>query len=406
MSRRPQRTARSDIPPQHQGYALNDLISGRETSTAHGPCFVTESLADHSCCHGDRPIESLSKISMGAASILANDSLLRGHPLTDGLFLDTETTGLAGGSGTVIFLIGLGWFEKGGFATRQIFLRDFAEERAALSLLTALVENKKFLISFNGKSFDVGLLSTRYIMNRLVNPLIGMPHLDLLYPARRLIGHRLDNCRLTTIEERVLGFFRQGDVPGSEIPQRYFDWLRRRDARLLTDIFEHNRLDVLSLASLMAYLIELFDVPRDHPQTDHRDILAAAMLAIERKDTLRAQRLLEEVTGSGPPAAVKDARKLLSLIHKRAGRWEEAVGFWKQMMREDAGDIFALTELAKWYEHRIYDFQRAHDLVCHVLQHAAGTSELERNLLAHRLRRLQNRLGLGRTRLSGCSIDK
>ena len=119
-------------------------------------------------------------------------------------------------------------------------------------------------------------------MNRLHNPLNDMPHLDLLYSARRLIGHRLDNCRLMTLEERVLVFFRQGDVPGSEIPQRYFDWLRRRDARLVVDVFEHNRLDVISLASLMAHLTELMDAPHDLTQADHRDLLAAARLLIER----------------------------------------------------------------------------------------------------------------------------
>ena len=392
MSRRPQRPELSDIPPQRQGFSLKDLISGEETGTSHGPCFVTESLVDNSSYHGDRRIEALSKVNMGAASTLANDTCLKERPLTDGLFLDTETTGLTGGSGTLTFLIGLGWFEKDGFATRQIFIRDFSEERAALSLLGEWVGNKGFLITFNGKSFDVGLLSTRFIMNRLHNPLNDMPHLDLLYPARRLIGHRLDNCRLMTLEERVLGFFRQGDVPGSEIPQRYFDWLKRRDARLVVDVFEHNRLDVISLASLMAHLTELMDAPHDLTQTDHRDLLAAARLLIERGDALKARCLLEGLIGSGQEAAVKEGRKMLSLIHKRAGQWEDAVGLWGQMILDHPGDIFALIELSKWYEHRIYDFEHAMDMVHQALHHASDTAEFERNALVHRFHRLQNRL--------------
>jgi len=391
MARRPQqRTTLPVMPPQRETHALNDVIPGREAATPHGSCFVTEGLADHSFRHGDRPIEALSGLSMDAASILANDRSLRNHPLTDGLFLDTETTGLAGGSGTVTFLIGLGWFEKGGFATRQIFVRDFTEERAALSILGELVEKKKFLITFNGKSFDVGLLTTRFIMNRLQNPLTGMPHLDLLFPARRLLGHRLENCRLVTLEERLLGFFRQGDVPGSEIPQRYFDWLRRRDAHLVADVFEHNRLDVISLAGVMACLTELIDDSGGR-HVDHHDALAAARLLLERKDIPKARRLLEGVAGSGPEPAAREARRVLSLIHKRAGRWEDAVFLWKEMLRADDGDMFALIELAKWHEHRLCDFECALDLVRHALNRTPVMTAIEKNALVHRFHRLEKR---------------
>jgi uncharacterized protein YprB with RNaseH-like and TPR domain len=396
LARRPQRTALPVKPSRREMRSLQDVIPGREAATPHGSCFVTEGLADHSFRHGDRPIEALSGLDMNTASVLTNDRFLKDHPLTDGLFLDTETTGLAGGSGTMTFLIGLGWFEKGGFATRQIFIRDFAEERAALSILKTLVENKRFLVTFNGKSFDVGLLSTRFIMNRLPNPLTGMPHLDLLYPARRLIGHRLENCRLITLEEQVLGFFRQGDVPGSEIPQRYFDWLRRRDARLVADVFEHNRMDVISLASLMVYLTEMIDVPIERTHADLRDALAVARLLIERQDVPKARRLLESLAGSGQGTAAREARRLLSLLHKRAGRWEDAAGLWKEMIREDGGDMFALIEMAKWHEHRICDFERALDLVRHALHCATDMTAFEKNALVHRLRRLEKRLHPGK----------
>lgn len=393
LARRPQSRAAPPVTPfRREGCSLTDVIAGREAATPHGPCFVTDGLADPSTRHGDRPIESLSGINMDAASILANDRFLRNHPLTDGLFLDTETTGLAGGSGTLTFLIGLGWFEKGGFATRQIFVRDFAEERAALSILAALAENKRFLVTFNGKSFDVGLLTTRFILNRLQNPLTGMPHLDLLFPARRLLGHRLENCRLVTIEENVFGFFRRGDIPGSEIPQRYFDWLKRRDPGLLSDIFEHNRLDVISLAGLMACLTELIDVPGERTHVDLGDALAAARLLIERKDIPKARRLLESVAVSGREAAAREARRMLSLIHKRDSRWGEAVRLWQEMLREDDGDLFALIELAKWHEHRSCDPERALELVRHAVHRAPDTTPFERQALRHRLQRLEKRL--------------
>lgn len=392
LARRPQpRPALPVSPPQRGMRSFADVIPGREAATPHGSCFVTEGIAGHSCRHGDRQIESLRGLSMDAASTLANDRFLRDHPLTDGLFLDTETTGLAGGSGTLTFLIGLGWFEKGGFATRQIFIRDFSEERAALSILGNLVENKKFLVTFNGKSFDAGLLATRFIMNRLQNPLTGMPHLDLLYPARRLLGHRLENCRLVTIEERLLGFFRQEDIPGSEIPQRYFDWLRRRDASLLADVFEHNRLDVISLAAVMACLTEMIDASRGR-HADLRDALAAARLLIERRDLPNARHLIEGVAGSGQGDAAREARRMLSLIHKRDGRWEDAVRLWNEMIRKDGGDRFALVELAKWHEHRIRDFEGAVDLVRRALRRNPDMAEFERQALIHRLHRLEKRL--------------
>ena len=392
LARRPQPRPSLPVPRQRGMRPLADVIPGQEAATPHGSCFVTEGLAAHSSLHGERPIESLCGLNMDAASILANDRLLGNRPLTDGLFLDTETTGLAGGSGTLTFLIGLGWFEKGGFATRQIFIRDFSEERAALSILATLAEEKRFLVTFNGKSFDVGLLTTRFIMNRLQNPLIGMPHLDLLYPARRLVGHRLENCRLVTLEESLLGFFRQGDVPGSEIPQRYFDWLRRRDAGPIADVFEHNRLDVISLAAVMACLTELIDDSREWTHTDLRDALAAARLLIERRDLPKARHLLEGIAESGQSDAAREAGRMLSLIHKRDGRWEDAVRLWNEMIRKDDGDRFALVELAKWHEHRIRDFERAADLVRHALRREPDMTAFERQALIHRLHRLEKRL--------------
>jgi len=229
-------------------------------------------------------------------------------------------------------------------------------------------------------------------MNRLQNPLTGMPHLDLLYPARRLVGHRLENCRLVTLEERLLGFFRQGDLPGSEIPQRYFDWLRRRDAGPIADVFEHNRLDVISLAAVMACLTEMIDDSRGRTHTDLRDTLAAARLLIERRDLPKARHLLEGIAESGQSDAAREAGRMLSLIHKRDGRWEDAVRLWNEMIRKDDGDRFALVELAKWHEHRIRDFERAADLVRHALRREPDMTAFERQALIHRLHRLEKRL--------------
>lgn len=392
MARRQEDRPAPVKPPPRRSSHLQEVIPGEDCRNAAGVCFIQENQLDAFARHGHRHIRDFAGLSMQAASFLANNSAFSSYRLEEGLFLDTETTGLAGGTGTMAFLIGLGWFDQGRFVVRQIFARDFTEERAALTHLADIVGDRRFLVSFNGKTFDVGLLSTRYIMNRLQDPFEEMPHLDLLYPSRRLIAHRLGNCRLVTLEEQILGLVRRDDVPGSDIPQRYFDWLRGGDARLLKDIFEHNRLDIISLAALMGHLTELIDGRRNNDHADARDLLAVARLYAERQDTSQAQCLLSSLLQSREALPRTEARKMLSLLHKRAGRWEDAVGLWRQMIRDDPGDLFALIELAKWYEHRAHDPSTALTLVGLALEQAdrRGT-RLEREALMHRRQRLQRR---------------
>ncbi|MDD5169924.1 MAG: ribonuclease H-like domain-containing protein [Syntrophales bacterium] len=392
MAHRPESRPFASPPASRRSISLKDIIAGEDCHNAAGTCFIQQTSVDASTWHGHRRISDFAGLSMPAAAFLANNAILAGYRLEEGLFLDTETTGLAGGTGTMAFLIGLGWFEQGRFIVRQIFARDFAEERSALTHLADIAGARRFLVSFNGKTFDVGLLSTRYIMNRLQNPFALLPHLDLLYPARRLIAHRLENCRLATLEERVLGLVRQDDVPGSEIPQRYFDWLRGGDARPLRDVFTHNRLDIISLAALMGHLAELMHGRPDIARADARDLLALARLYNERQDTGQAQHLLTSLAESCETAVRMEALKTLSLIHKRAGRWEEAVGLWQQMAEDRSDDLFALIELAKWHEHRTHDVVTALKLVLQAIRHAGGqVTVAEREALLHRRRRLLQR---------------
>jgi uncharacterized protein YprB with RNaseH-like and TPR domain len=392
LARRPEGRPTSLKPPARRSPRLQEVIPGEDCCNAAGVCFIQENQVDAFARHGHRRIRDFAGLSMQAASFLANDSVFSSYRLEEGLFLDTETTGLAGGTGTMAFLIGLGWFNQGRFIVRQIFARDFTEERAALTHLADIVGDRRFLVSFNGKTFDIGLLSTRYIMNRLQDPFTQMPHLDLLYPARRLIAHRLENCRLVTLEEQILGLVRQDDVPGSDIPQRYFDWLRGGDARLLKDVFEHNRLDIISLAALMGHLTELIDGGRNSDHAEARDLLAVARLYAERQDTSQAQCVLSSLLQSREAVPRMEARKMLSLLHKSAGRWEDAVGLWRQMLRDNPGDLFALIELAKWYEHRAHDHSAALKLVELALEQVdIRDAGVEREALLHRWQRLQRR---------------
>src|SRR5207245_11750591 len=168
------------------------------------------------------------------------------------IFLVTETTGLAGGTGTYAFLVGAGWIEGDVFVVAQHFMRDLDEEPALLAALAPLLERAGGVVTFNGAGFDLPLLETRFVLARRRWP-ATLPHLDLLRPSRRVWTGCFDDCRLGTLERDVLGLAREEDVPGALIPSLYFDWLRRRRAAPLARVFAHNRDDVLSLAALVGW---------------------------------------------------------------------------------------------------------------------------------------------------------
>lgn len=398
LSRRPEgQSADTQSTARDRGVPLENLVTGEETTNEAGTFFCACRLAGGSARHGRFCIRDLVPLDMDRLAVLGNDPSLHGLDYRDALFLDTETTGLAGGTGTVAFLIGLGWFEGDTFITRQLFARDYGEERATLLGLRELLKGRRFLVSFNGKAFDVNLLAARFIMNRMPDPLAGLPHLDLLHPARRLLSHRLADRRLGSLEAALLGFEREGDVPGSEIPQRYFDWLRRRDGRLMADVFEHNRLDILSLAALAANLAELLDPDGENTRYHPGDRLAAARLFLARECPDEAVRLLDPLIGCANQETARDAARELSLHYKREEQWPAAVAIWEEMMGRDGDDLFALIELAKWCEHRRRDFTRALALAERACACERRLSPDECTNLAHRRERLERKLASRKT---------
>jgi uncharacterized protein YprB with RNaseH-like and TPR domain len=373
-------TRRNAIP-------LEDVVSGEEARTPYGNFFMSRTTLKAGDPHGSARVCDLSCASMEATAFLTGLQTVQGMCIADGLFLDTETTGLAGGTGTFPFLIGLGWFEASSFVTCQLFARDFSEEGAMLRHLSELASKKRFLVTFNGKAFDLNLLATRFSLNRCRETLTTMPHVDLLHPSRRILAHRLENARLTTIETHVLGVERDGDIPGFEIPQRYFDWLRRRDGRLLGDVFEHNRMDVVSMASLLKYMTDLVDgkdMERSHPG----DLLKLAALIHECGDCERAAKILEALTLSHHSDVGMSARRSLSLMYKKAHRWEEAAELWHSLVASDPYDFFAVVELAKFYEHHSRECGKAVRLVHALLEGAVNLTCDERASAEYRLRRL------------------
>lgn len=374
---------------------LKEYVSGEEIENDYGKFFLISEIVRGSCRHGHRNIRDAFDFDMTAAATMANDPGLNEFICSDALFLDTETTGLAGGTGTMAFLIGLGWFEEGHFHVRQILARDFNEEKAALAHLSGVVGQKKFLITFNGKAFDVNLLATRFIMNRLTSGLSSLPHLDLLHPSRRILGHRLVNSRLVTLEMEILGVEREGDIPGWEIPQRYFNWLKRRDPCLLLDIFQHNRLDVISMATLTAHLVEILTAQSRKMHACADDYLAAAHLLLHRHDLEGVEKLLNVFDEEIYSKLSFMSRKKLAKLYKRTGRLNEAMQIWREMAISRPGDFYVVSELAKWLEHRSNNCIEAKILVEKALEHNDIFSEEEKASLLHRLNRLNAKVKEG-----------
>jgi len=241
--------------------ALGDVVPGREVRTVAGTHWEAEKVFSH---HGGKGLWDLADLPHDLFDGIANSEIPPSHPET-WAFLDTETTGLAGGSGTCAFLIGVGRITPKGFRVCQYFMRDFAEEASSLSALEEDLASATTLVTYNGKTFDLPLLETRFRMARKKPHFMKLPHLDLLHGARRLWRLRYESCKLTALEAEVLGIEREGDVPGFLIPPIYFDFVRNGIADQLAPVFHHNALDIVSLACLTSIVPWVF---RDPLQTN------------------------------------------------------------------------------------------------------------------------------------------
>ena len=266
-------------------------------------------------------------------------------------FLDTETTGLAGGTGTVAFLVGVGRITREGFVVRQYFMRDFAEEASALQALAGHLSEFDVMVTYNGKAFDQPLLETRYRMTRTRPPFSRVEHLDLLFGARRLWKMRFESCRLVELENRILGYTRVGDVAGDMIPLLYFQFLKTRKAGPLEPVFEHNRLDIVSLACLTAIVSRAFERPHevDLPSGFEMIGLGRWLVSNERHDDglMLMRRGIEKPI---PDELLFKTLWEIAVTEKKLGRGPG--GFAELAHTRNPYRVMALEELAKHYEHR------------------------------------------------------
>lgn len=341
---------------------LTQLLPGCQLEqTPFGDCLVLDHVYPAGYEHGSDTLDGLESRPVSAAATFTRDPRLSGLALRDALFLDTETTGL-GGAGTIAFMVGLAFWDGGAFVVRQYFCRDYDDEPAMLWLLAQLAKTKSAVITFNGRSFDLPLLSGRYLLNRLDDvgeTLFGRPHLDLLPPARRLWRSRLVSCSLHSLEERLLGVGRsEMEVPGWAIPGIYQDYLRFGDGRGVARVFYHNRMDMLSMGTLVGRVLRQFEQPQ--AWDDPLDLLSLAKWQVELDLRDEAEQILRQVANPQHPlGSYQEALALLGYLYKQSGRRTEAVQCWQQLAVTSLGDVSAHVELAKHYEWHEVDLGRA-----------------------------------------------
>jgi uncharacterized protein YprB with RNaseH-like and TPR domain len=361
----------------------------------------------------------------------AGDSVKAAIDPEQWLFLDTETTGLAGGTGTYAFMVGIAWWDAGGLQVEQFFLRDLDEEHSLLLELSERMKKRPVLVTFNGKSFDWPLLETRYRMMRAVPAFSPKLHLDLLHPARQLWRLRLGSVRLKDLERNVLGssgrsldWSRHDDIDSSLIPQMYFDYLHGGPAEPLVGIFRHNQMDLRGLAALAGKILALLDsgngiADAANAEThDPIEVLGLSRMMRKRGHSARARELYETALRFGlPPPVERVAQSELAQLAKRELDYTRAISLWgalrqtpgpnkrneSPLLAEDAqraleSAIGAAEQLAIYYEHRVKQPRRALDLTREAIAELQEAQRL-RKIAGERLGKIEARLGYRLTRL-------
>jgi uncharacterized protein len=392
--------APSDARPTTTGRDLNALGGAWSDD-----CFVVERRQEAVSTYGRQTVRMLADRLQDASA--EAPMLAAGAPARPPfMFFDLETTGLSGGAGTYAFLVGCGWFDDGAFVTRQFLLTRLDAERQLLAAVRAELSRAGALVSFNGKSFDAPLLETRYLFHRLEWIGTRLPHVDVLHPARRFWGRAPllsegAGCSLTALEQQVLGARRSGDIPGFEIPARYFQFVRSGDGRPLAAVLDHNRLDLLSLAGLTGRLLELLRTGPESTRTAKEALALGHVYSRSGFESRGRDAYAHAVAACRAPAgafdAVKvDALRALALASRRARRYEEAADCWQQLLDVRGCPPHVAREatdaLAIHHEHRRRDLAAAKMFALRSLE--AGTRPARSDAARHRLARLDRKMGL------------
>jgi uncharacterized protein YprB with RNaseH-like and TPR domain len=308
----------------------------------------------------------------------------------DLLFFDTETTGLSGGTGTIPFMLGFGFFDAGVFRVKIFVLNDLYNEGEFLDRVDEFLGSREFAatVTYNGKSFDFPLMEARYILQRKRFPLLGLPHLDFLFPARTLWKNTYESRKLAFLGDILLGISRDDDVDPAYIPTLYFNYLRSKSFAVLQDVVEHNALDLVGLAALVLLALKYQE---DIVHTgDEGEILGVARLFEKNGDFDSARGLYEILTrGAVRQDIIKQAVKGLAILKKKKKLYSEASELWQTLA--DSCDQRVIRELSVHFEHREKNYERALDYVQRALT-TVELTEAQRRDFEKRLDRLNRKM--------------
>lgn len=384
-------------PKPRSTYPIEDVLTGRFLENTGGSTFLTENTYSSSYKHGQVGLHVPTPLQVIAE--WAGSSAISQNTLDDFAYLDTETSGLAGGTGTFAFLVGVGRFIDQDFQLVQFFMRDPFDEPAMLLALEEFLTPCKTLVTFNGKSFDAPLLTTRYTLQGWSSPTRRMEHIDLLHLARRLWRDRLPSRTLSNLEVQILGAQRTDEeIPGWMIPQMYFDFLHDGDARPLKRVFYHNSMDVLSMAALLNLVANLLENPEGEKDIPASDQAAMGRLYEELGyHDLADQTYMTSISLEQPGDQKMKTVLCLASLRKRRGDYQRALPLWEQAAGE--GYVEAFVELAKYYEHRAKDipaalyWTRAASELISAPGFPISDREIWQKELGHRLERLVRKSG-------------
>ena len=387
-----------DLPPPQpsKSHPVEEIVAGRFIETGNGRTYLIEQDFPMNYIHGQIRL----RISTTPKTIAewAGDLKIAEQNPESMLFLDTETSGLAGGTGTFAFLIGVGRYTQDGFHLAQFFMCDPLDEPALLLALEDFLAPCRTIVSFNGKAFDVPLLDTRYTLQGWKSPFKNLAHVDLLHLARRLWRDRLPSRTLANLEVQILHASRTDEeIPGWMIPQIYFDYLRDGDARPLQRVFYHNSMDVVSLAALLNHTSSLLEDPFSQPTSEYIDLAAVGRLLEDLGHTERATELYENCLKAELPQDIyNDTLLHLSMLHKHNNNYNAAIPLWEHAV--SLRRVYAYEELAKYFEHHAQNLEMALKWTLEALEYidSASLPSAETNQwkpeFQHRLQLLQRRI--------------
>lgn len=369
---------------------IETCVKGDITATPFGEILLAKEQFPPDFRYGEMAFSQILSLPTYPACLLSGDQKLRELDLRKTLFLDTETTGLTGGTGTIAFLIGVGFFQGDGFVIHQLFMRDYSEEKASLFLLNDFLDRFEFLITFNGRHYDVPLLETRFILSRANSKIKEMPNFDLLFPSRKIWKGAYENCRLVTLESNLLGRCREDDIPSEWIPQLYFDYVRTGEAHRVHQIFHHNQLDILAMVGLTGRLHLIYHDPHAAGERKGIEHFALGRLFWEHGSIEKSIPCFEVALNRCDDDLAWEAMKWLSRAFRKTGQGEKAHCVWEEMASwQRKKDVFPFVEMAKYHEHRLKDFEKAIAFVDQALQQTLPHQVREIEILQHRRRRLE-----------------